>query len=71
MGVSLVGLSGNYVWYLVIFVIFMGFGGAKRLGNALKASFGGNASNKGGRGAILMLKGVFSLSNTAFIETLM
>ena len=49
MGVSLVGLSGNYVWYLVIFVIFMGFGGAKRLGNAFKASFGDNASNKGGK----------------------
>ena len=28
-------------------------------------------ATKGGRGAILMLKGVFSLSNTAFIETLM
>ena len=42
-------IRGNYAWYLVIFVIFMGFGGAKRLGNAFKALFGGNASNKGGK----------------------
>ena len=32
--VSFVGLvvRGNYVWCVVIFVIFMGFGGAKRWG---------------------------------------
>ena len=32
--VCFVGLvvGGNYVWYLVIVVIFMGFGGAKRWG---------------------------------------
>ena len=29
----------NYVWYIVIFVIFMGFGVAE-LGDALKTSFG-------------------------------
>ena len=33
-------VRGNFVWYLVIFVMFMGFEGAKRWGNALKSSFG-------------------------------
>ena len=30
----------NYVWCLVIFVIFMGFGGKKRCKDVLKSSFG-------------------------------
>ena len=40
--VCFVGLvvGRNYVWCLVIVVIFMGFGGAKRWGKALKSSFG-------------------------------
>ena len=35
-------VGGNYVWYLMIVVIFMGFGqaGAKRCGDALKPSIG-------------------------------
>ena len=32
-------VRGNYVWYTVIFIIFIVFGGAE-LGNALKTSFG-------------------------------
>ena len=45
----------NYVWYLVIFVIFMGIGGAE-VGIDLKSSFGdGNASHKS-REEILMGK---------------
>ena len=38
--VRLVGLvvRGNYAWCLVIFVIFMGFGGAE-VGDVLKSSF--------------------------------
>ena len=32
-------VRGNYVWCLVIFVIFMGIGGAE-VGDALKSSFG-------------------------------
>ena len=41
-GVCFVGLEvgGNYVWCLGKFVIFMGFGGAKRCGDALKSLFG-------------------------------
>ena len=30
----------NYEWCIVIFVIFMGFGGVKRWWDALKSSFG-------------------------------
>ena len=55
--VCFVGLvvRGNYVWCLVIFVIFTGIGGAE-VGNALKSSFwGGNASHKSGE-AISMEK---------------
>ena len=35
-------VGGNYVWYLMIVVIFMGFGeaGAKRCADALKSSIG-------------------------------
>ena len=33
-------VRGNYVWCHVIFVIFMGFGGAKRRENPLKSSSG-------------------------------
>ena len=48
-------VRGNYVWCLVIFVIFMGIGGAE-VGDALKSSFwGGNASHKS-REAISMEK---------------
>ena len=70
--VSLVGLviSGNYVWYLAIFVIFTRFGGEKNLGNASKASFGGNASNKGGPRGNFNVEAGFSLNDTAFIETI-
>ena len=32
-------VGGNYVWYLVIVVLFIGFGGAKSWKNALKLSF--------------------------------
>ena len=45
-------VRGNYMWCLVIFVLFMGFAGAKR--------WGGNASHKGG---ILIGKGGPSLCN--------
>ena len=39
-------VRGNYVWCLVIFVIFMGFGGAE-VRDVLKSSLGGgNASHK-------------------------
>ena len=64
-------ISGKYVWYLAIFVVFTGFGGEKSLGNASKASFGGNASNKAGLRANFNVEVGFSLSNTAFIETIM
>ena len=48
-------LRGNYVWSLVIFVIFMGFGGAE-VGHALKSSIGeSHASHKSGE-AVLMEK---------------
>ena len=42
LGVCFVGpeVGGNYVWCLGKFVIFMGFGGAKRCGNALESLFG-------------------------------
>ena len=41
-------VRGNYVWCLVIFIIFMGSGGAKRWRDALKLSFGvANVSHKG------------------------
>ena len=33
-------VGGNYVWYLVIVAIFIGFGGAKRWEDVLKSSFG-------------------------------
>ena len=34
------GIEGNYVWCLVIVVIFMGLGGANRWGDVLTSSFG-------------------------------
>ena len=41
-------VKGNYVWCLVLFVMFMGFGGAE-VGDALNSSFGGgNASHERG-----------------------
>ena len=41
-------VKGNYVWCLVLFVMFMGFGGAEVV-DALNSSFGGgNASHKRG-----------------------
>ena len=53
--VCFVGLvvRGSYVWCLVIFVIFMGFGGAE-VGDALKSSFGGGSASHNSGEAILM-----------------
>ena len=36
------GVRGNYVWYFVIFVVFMGFGiwRSREVGDALKSPFG-------------------------------
>ena len=37
----------NYVWYIVLFVIFMGFEGAKEEGGCFEVIiWGGNASNR-------------------------
>ena len=36
-------VRGNYAWCLVIFVIFMGFGGAE-VGDVLKSSFWGGVA---------------------------
>ena len=51
-GVSSVGLwvGGNYVWCLVIVVIFMGLGRSKEVGReeVLKSSYGGNRPQRGG-----------------------
>ena len=50
--------GGNYLSCLVIVVIFMGFGGAKRWRDSLKSSFGvGRQAAIGGRGAVFMEKG--------------
>ena len=49
--VWLVGLKlrGDYVWCLVIVVIFMGYRGAKRwIGDVLKSSFGVTRDHKEG-----------------------
>ena len=40
-------VRGKYAWYLVIFAIFMGFGGAE-VGDVLKSSFGGGGGGGGG-----------------------
>ena len=37
-------VRGKYAWYLVIFAIFMGFGGAE-VGDVLKSSFGGGGGD--------------------------
>ena len=57
----------NYVWYIVIFFIFMGFGGAE-LGDALKTSFGLAMQATRGGDEILMGKRRFSLCNTAVLN---
>ena len=57
--VCFVGLvvRGNYVWCLVILVIFMVFGGVEVQG-VLKSSFGdGNASHKRGDAILMGKKG--------------
>ena len=40
-------VRGNYAWYLVMFVIFMGFGGAV-VGDVLKSFRGGGGGGRGG-----------------------
>ena len=53
------GVGGNYVWCLVIVVIFMGTGGAKRWGaggSVLKPLFEVASHNRGDRGADNVLK---------------
>ena len=45
------GAGGNYVWCLVIVVIFMEFGRAKKWEDVLKSSLGvARQATKGGRG---------------------
>ena len=48
-------VGGNYIWWLVIVVIFMRFGGAKRWGDTLETSIGGQCTPKWG--IIFMGKG--------------
>ena len=60
------GVRGNYTWFLVMFLIFMGFGGAE-VRDVLK-SFGGWQCKP--QGAILMGKGggVLTVCNTAVLK---
>ena len=44
-------VGGNYVWWLVIVVIFMGLGGAKRVGEGAGEVL---KSSRGGRGVTFM-----------------
>ena len=55
----------NYVWFLVIVVIFMGFGqvGAKRCKDALNSSI--VVTMQATRGVLFYREGRFSLCNTA------
>ena len=58
--VCFVGLvvGGNYVWYLVIVAIFIGFGGAKRWEDVLNSSFG--VAMEATRGQFLWGRGVLT-----------
>ena len=55
----------KYVWFLVIFVKFVGFGGAKRWGDPLKSSFG--VGMQATRVQFLWRRG-FSLCSTAVLK---
>ena len=59
-------VGGNYIWCLVIVVIFMGFGGAKRWDDALKSSLG--ISIHVTKGGAVLGEGMFSLCNTAVLK---
>ena len=60
-------VRGNYAWYLVRFVIFMGFGGAEV--RVILKSFGGWQCKPQEGGAVLMGKGDGDLTvcNTAVL----
>ena len=45
------GVGGNFVWCLIIVVIFIGLGGAYKFSEILKSWFGGGGGGGGGRGA--------------------
>ena len=51
----------DYVWRIVIFVIFMGFRGAKRCEDVLKSSFGKGGEGGGGQGVPLCNAAVLKL----------
>ena len=62
----------NYVWYLFLVVIFMGFGqaGAKRCGRYLKViNWGWRCRSQ--KGGSFYREGRFSLCNTAYCENLL
>ena len=66
-------VRGNYAWYLVMFVIFMGFGGAV-VGDVLKSFRGGGGGGQckpqeGGLFLIGKEGGILTICNTA--ETLL
>ena len=63
--VVLVVAGGSYVWCLVIVVIFIGFGGAKKWEDASKASFGVQCKPQGG---VFLGKRGFSLCNTTVFK---
>ena len=60
------GVRENYAWFLVMFLIFMGFGGAQA-NDVLKSFWGWQCKPQG---AILMGKGggVLTVCNTAVLK---
>ena len=59
-------VGGNYAWCLVIVVIFVGSGRAKRWGHALKSLFG--VAMQVTKRDNFYGKGGFSLCNTALLK---
>ena len=64
-----IAVRGNYVWCLVIVVLYMEFGGKKRweVGDALKGSFGVAMHAKRGR-VVFIGKGDSHYVNYCYIE---